>query len=266
MSVQAAQREGLKVRLDRTLDLDSPRVVPAQLFEHIRLTDFCLVDLTTLRPNVLFELGVRLAASRLHPVVVHDPALDPAGDEPWQSALRAQGAQLRRLLDVIEYSPTADNLDHIRAMVNRHVELRRLDEPAQLPHPRQRTVLDGFPPRGVHDLAWRYADPDEEVVSIPVSARLAATGDSLLLNPSKGSGHLLYPEGHRLTKVAQRCGREYLVAAWLYRHFRDGTAIGVDGADTERLLNLLRQTGDPADAAFAEQIAKWRADTNGDQA
>ena len=44
----------------------------AQLFEAIRLTDFCLVDLTSARPNVLFELGVRLVANRLHPVVIVD--------------------------------------------------------------------------------------------------------------------------------------------------------------------------------------------------
>ena len=60
-------------RLQRTLDLDSPRVVSAQLFEAIRLTDFCMVDVTSARPNVFFELGVRLAANRLHPVVVVDP-------------------------------------------------------------------------------------------------------------------------------------------------------------------------------------------------
>ena len=105
-------------KLSRTLDLDSPRVVSAQLFEAIRLTDFCLVDLTGTRPNVLFELGVRLAANRLHPVVVEDQTYrqdvygtaDASAEAGWLKNVNGQLEKLRRLLQPVEYAPGAGNV------------------------------------------------------------------------------------------------------------------------------------------------------------
>jgi hypothetical protein len=48
----------------RSFELNSPRLVTQALYENIRRAQACVVDLTLWSENVLFELGVRLAASR----------------------------------------------------------------------------------------------------------------------------------------------------------------------------------------------------------
>jgi hypothetical protein len=262
--------------LQRTLDLKSPRVVSAQLFEAIRLTDFCLVDLTTARPNVLFELGVRLAASRLHPVVIVDreyPLTDEkareedkaaaADNASWLQSMDGQLAMARRLLQPVPYSPKGTQ--DWAPMVERHVEFRRL---LLLPEdPRADALLGGLPPTGVYDIAWPHAAERDEVVTIPVEDHLRAAGQALLVDGNRGERHLIYPVRHHLTDAAEKTGREYLIAAWLYLHFRAGvnndSDEGLAGrykALTDELWDLLTQTGDQADADFAERIERWRAD------
>jgi hypothetical protein len=255
--------EGIKPAVLRTLDLDSPRVVSAQLFEAIRLTDFCLVDLTTARPNVLFELGVRLAANPLHPVVVLDDTYPaPAAEHAWPAQVKGQLDQLGRLLVAVEYSPT--KIKAFSQMVARHLELRRLLEEPE--HPRAATVLGGLPPTGVYDLAWRHAMARDEAAVTAVEARVESEAEMLLVDRTTGRRHLVYPQGHRLADVAERSGREYLVAAWLYVHFRLQVRGGTDAERYlhqslgERLVNLLIETGDDSDEAFATLIEDWLAE------
>jgi hypothetical protein len=250
--------------LQRTLDLDSPRVVSAQLFEAMRLTDFCLVDLTSARPNVLFELGVRLAANRLHPVVIVDPNY-PAGDSAqanWLQGVDDQLTMLRRLLQPVPYSPT--DLPAFTAMVERHLEFRRLLRKPD--DPRAESLLGGLPPAGVYDVAWRHAVDRDEVVTMPVEEHLQSGGEALLVDESLGQRHLIYPTKHRLTNAAEHTGLEYLVAAWLYLHFRAQAGHTTDEALakryqalTDKLTVLLAQTGDEADASFVDRIDWWLA-------
>ena len=253
--------------LQRTLDLDSPRVVSAQLFEAMRLTDFCLVDLTSARPNVLFELGVRLAANRLHPVVIVD--LDyPAGDgASWLQGVDQQLTMLRRLLQPVPYSPLHYSpiyLPAFTSMVERHLEFRRLLRKPD--DPRAESLLGGLPPAGVYDMAWRHAVDRDEVVTMPVAEHLQSGGEALLVDQTLGQRHLIYPTKHRLTNAAERTGREYLVAAWLYLHFRAQAGDTADDALarryqvlTDKLILLLDQAGDEVDASFVDRIEQWLA-------
>jgi hypothetical protein len=260
--------------LRRTLDLDSPRVVSAQLFEAIRLTDFCLVDLTAARPNVLFELGVRLAASRLHPVVIEDRTYgqddrateNDSADATWLENVNGQLEKLRGLLQPVEYSPGREGV--FTQMVDRHLEFRRL---LQTPgDPRAESLLGGLPPTGVYDLAWPHAVPGHEMVTVPVADRLYAGGAELLVDQTMGLRHLIYPAQHPLTKAAERTGLEYLVAAWLYLHFRMRAGGGADPELagryeelTDQLIIRLHQTGEPSDASFAAQLDRWQAEGGG---
>jgi hypothetical protein len=247
--------------LHRTLDLASPRVVSAQLFEAIRLTDFCLVDLTSARPNVLFELGVRLAASRLHPVVIVDldyPVSDT--DAGWLKSVDDQLRKLRRLLQPVQYTPTL--LAAFTHMVDRHIEFRRLLRTPK--DPRAESLLGGVPLAGVFDTAWRYAVDADEAVTMPVEEHLRSRGEAMLVDQTLGQRHLIYPTKHRLTDAAERAGREHLIAAWLYLHFRgrrnaapDGEVISRYQALTDKLMILLDQTGDGADASFSDRMDEW---------
>jgi hypothetical protein len=251
--------------LRRTLDLASPRVVSAQLFEAIRLTDFCLVDVTSARPNVLFELGVRLAASRLHPVVIVDPDYPPGDSAAWLSGVDGQLKMLRRLLQPVPYKPKL-TADYDR-MVQRHVEFRRLLPKPE--DPRAGSLLGGLPPAGVYDMAWRHAVDRDEVVTMPVEQRLQSQGEDLLVDPRLGLRHLIYPAKHRLTDAAERAGREYLIAAWLYLHFRARVNNNGDAGLakryqdlTDELMLLLGQTGAEIDASFVDRIEQWQAIEN----
>jgi hypothetical protein len=223
------------------------------------------VDLTSARPNVFFELGVRLAANRLHPVVIVDleyPSV-PGPEADWLTGVDNQLRMIRRLLQPVRYTPTL--LDAFPLMVERHLEFRRLlgtpeDSRAQSP-------LGGLPPAGVYDIAWRHAVDRDEVVTTPVQERLQSLGEGLLVDDTAGQLHLIYPVGHRLTESAERTGREYLIAAWLYLHFRARVANDSDAglirrheALTDKLLLLLDQTGDQADASFAARVEQWLAD------
>ena len=261
--------EETQLRVQRTLDLESPRVVSAQLYEAIRLTDFCLVDLTLNRPNVLFELGVRLAVNPLHPVVV----LHRADKDLAQSAAMVQRDHLATMLAAIEYTPSFDDLASIGSMVNRHIELVNIDGNRERP-PRERTVLNGFPPRGVFDLAWRFAAVSDETVTVSVAARLEGVADGMLPNPKAGSVQLLYPAQHPLRALAARSGREHLVAAWLYQYFRLGGPRHPDAGErtryenlTARLLERLSLATDEDSMALADQVEQWHTDAkdHGDQ-
>ena len=54
-----------EARVIRILDVISPRLVSQTIYEAIRRTDLCIADWTEWRPNVFFELGVRLAVTNV---------------------------------------------------------------------------------------------------------------------------------------------------------------------------------------------------------
>jgi hypothetical protein len=67
----------------RVIDLQSPELVGRRLFEALRRDEECIADLSLNRPNVFFELGVRLAAKRAGARVVRcDVVPDAPTTEP----------------------------------------------------------------------------------------------------------------------------------------------------------------------------------------
>ena len=64
-------------RIVRMIDISSPRLVGQALYEQIRWSKTCVVDWTYWRPNVFFELGVRLACSDTGPICLLDRADPP---------------------------------------------------------------------------------------------------------------------------------------------------------------------------------------------
>lgn len=248
--------------LRRTLDMWSPRIVSPRLYEALRLIDFCLVDLTHARPSVMFELGVRLTVNSLHPVVIledtqsgNDQLSQPVGA---QQEINAQRDQIAGLLQAIRYSPILENLesDPYDEMVLRHLRLRTAMGTSE-----NSTVLAGFPPRGVYELAWGEAVEAEEPVAIPVDLQLQAEANALIVDPAGGARRMVYPSDHQLARTADRLGRERLVAAWLYQTHRLRVAESNDRearADytllSDRLLALLEAGDTEDDARFAQEV------------
>ena len=92
------------------------------------------------------------------------------------------------------------------------------------------------------------------------------------MDQTLGLRHLIYPTKHHLTDAAERTGLEYLIAAWLYLHFRKQAGGSTDTALagrydelTDNLIIRLLQTGEPSDAAFAARLEQWQAEGEGGQ-
>jgi hypothetical protein len=79
----------------RMLDMASPRLVGQALYEGIRWSRTCIIDWTSWRANVFFELGVRLACSNIGPVCLIDAA-DPATSGVDPSPQKSQLLKLWR--------------------------------------------------------------------------------------------------------------------------------------------------------------------------
>jgi hypothetical protein len=78
-------------RVEAVIDQASPRLAGQRLYEAIRHWEFCVVDLTWWRPNVLFELGVRLAVSRARTFCIIDRIADAvAADAASTTRIDAQ--------------------------------------------------------------------------------------------------------------------------------------------------------------------------------
>lgn len=104
-------------RAVRMLDITSPRLVGQALYEQIRWNRHCVVDWTWWRPNVFFELGVRLACSRDDPVlVIHRGSVEEVHD----GAGLEQRHWLLRLFSPAGY--TLDNEIEAQAQHDRSAE------------------------------------------------------------------------------------------------------------------------------------------------
>jgi hypothetical protein len=103
-------------RLERLLDLTTPRLVAQTLFESIRLTDMCLIDWTGLRPNVIFEAGVRHATNPLGAVHIVE-----IGDDgtPRVPASPKHVEDMRRLFEPVGYRCRAGDTTAYLEMISR---------------------------------------------------------------------------------------------------------------------------------------------------
>lgn len=84
-------------RVESVIDQTSPRLAGQRLYEAIRHWKTCVVDLTWWRPNVLFELGVRLAVRANRTFCLIDKSVQ--GDETYAGSR----AQLSDLLKPFPY-------------------------------------------------------------------------------------------------------------------------------------------------------------------
>lgn len=89
-------------RVQTVVDQTSPRLAGQRLYGAIRHWQSCVVDLTWWRPNVLFELGVRLAVRPGQTVCLID--VNPERDRTFAGSR----AQLKKLLQPYEYNLDAD--------------------------------------------------------------------------------------------------------------------------------------------------------------
>jgi hypothetical protein len=206
----SAFSKGPKPAVSRVLDLNvsSPRLVSQMIYEAIRRIEMCVADWTDWRPNVFFELGVRLAVSKEGAVCIIDrmqlPA--PAEDDPG-SPRDAADTQRRRLLNLfapIEYDPFSLDKEPYRLV------LRRFEEKGE----------GGLPSGHTYKLVADSIDIEMEAGTLPVHRQLIEEADLLTSDESEGKSSVLYPENQELVKTVERGVTERLWAAWYYLKHR----------------------------------------------
>lgn len=87
--ISEALQLGAESRVESVIDQRSPRLAGQRLYEAIRHWRRCVVDLTWWRPNVMFELGVRLASRQAEMFRLHDESADGSGNQDAVKNLRA---------------------------------------------------------------------------------------------------------------------------------------------------------------------------------
>lgn len=231
--------------LIRTLDMKSPRLVSQMLYETIRLTDMCVVDWTTWRPNVFFEMGVRLAANKTGPVSIiedryRDFILETTGRQthnistgrPRQisqddrTRLETAATQCLHLLDLfnpIIYRASEGDADHmaykrmiayyqkVLLYVNDQDEEKRV----KVWEEQGRTL----PPDHTYQVLSKLIDLEVEIAAKPVYNELRDSAN-LLDGIDRIISPVLYHQNSELRKKAQEGADERRLAAWYYLNGR----------------------------------------------
>ncbi|GAA2480021.1 caspase family protein [Winogradskya humida] len=238
-AVAGRSTRSVNTRIERTLEMVSARLVSANLFEAIRFTDFCLCDLTGWRPNVLFELGMRIAANPIEPVCVLE--IPDSGAEGIFDVV-GQRSDLVRTLGAREYDLA--NFATFQEMVDRHRELVRVADERRLTQ------------EGVYWKAWQHADPVGETAANDVVRLLQHLAADLVADRTSGESPLIFPPGHALVGTARTSAIEALVAAWFYMRHRWPASPGQEQVALLKtvgyqLTELLGDSADEADQRLA---------------
>lgn len=220
------------VRIERTVDMDSPRVISQNLLEAIRFTDFCICDCTEWKPNVMFELGLRLASNQLPPVCVVSEDDTGTEHENTTDPIRAQFAHLLTLFDVLKYDPK--DRDAYYQMVEKHLNCRDTVNSSQ----DLAWSETNLPPGGVYREAWRQAEMRHETSAQPVVELLAAAASELQIEKQRGSSPFLFPVAHSLTGLARHNELERLIAAWMYIKHRLTIPVVTTDPSKEHFIQL----------------------------
>jgi hypothetical protein len=265
----------------RTLDMKSPRLVSQSLYEAIRQLEMCVVDWTEWRPNVFFELGVRLATNRIGPVCVIDdawrrrPEVPRAGararrarggakGQPGDEELRLAGAagqcaRLFELFDPIVYRcPEGDvegDAEAFERMTSRHEHYVGGGGAES---------TSALAPAFTYEVITRHIDWRVEAATKPVHRELADAAN-MISSPdvdSQGESTILYPRNPELAEKTEVGALERRLAAWYYLDNRHGWDKILNDADLsahyealgERLITQLLRSPSEENQELGDRI------------
>lgn len=198
-----------ETRLVRLTDLASPRLVSQTLYEAIRTTDMCIVDWTALRPNVMYELGVRLAVNPLGAVHID------ASDQREDASSPAHVVKLKDLFKPVRYRCQRGEFAPYDAMIAKFE--------GSLRHGRQSPDCLVYEKIGAVLERPDYRVAPDVVHDLVQEANLLSSDDE-----STGVSPVLYHDVNRLIRSkALDAATERRIAAWLYmdrRHALDEIA------------------------------------------
>lgn len=195
-----------------TLDSSSPQLVSQRLYAAIRRTDLCIADWTGWRPNVFFEMGVRLAVNKIDPVCIlcreQPPGWkDVAGVSEWPASDDPHAAALKDFFNPVLFT-FKEGYGAIRDRIQKHLSQREFSSSKLSPGRTYQVICESIS----RDLEPGGKRVEEMLMSEAV--RIAGP-----VGPEKGGSPLLYSDV--LADQARHSSVEMLLAAWHYLDRRD---------------------------------------------
>jgi tetratricopeptide (TPR) repeat protein len=198
--------DGAQLGVARSLDISSARLVSQALFETIRRAQSCVADLTRWPSNVLFELGVRLAASGERTACLIQSEWEGSVTPSWL-------AQCRSLVSLLV--PTAHRYS-LKRHWNKEPAFEKVYGPVAI-------AGQGILAGSVHATVERALDIRSEPTARPVYRELLDSAELFSRTPGKGGRSKpvgLYPGHLELPAKEEEAEFERLLAAWYYLNHR----------------------------------------------
>jgi hypothetical protein len=214
----------------RMMDLTSPRLVGQALYEQIRWCSRCLVDWTGWRPNVFFELGVRLACSEHEPLcIIQSGDLDGPRGEADRVPMEQYGL-LRRLLEPVVYDP-ADPRKTLNAALEPWSKEELPPEDEKRPRPQSALQPRDTFVKAQAGFAWRQ----DEMLVAPHYGQREAAERIFGKDPDRQPERLvLFADNRQFEEALLAAGKEKWIATWLYmKHLYDAQE-----GNTEELVQV----------------------------
>jgi hypothetical protein len=215
-------------------DLTSPKLLALRLYDAIRRTFFCLVDWTCWRPNVMFELGVRSAASDQITVNLIN-RMSPVPDKLDQQVLR-----LRQFFSPIEYNLAGGEGQF-------EIVKRLFDDYEGRVAVNHRDLFTLQDEHLTFDRAAEGVKTEMDPTLWPVEDLLGSTARGLAQHADQQPG-VLFGSVSGVGQLARKAATERLLASWYFvKHRR----LGLDPGD-EDAQGLLEAIGNDLLARLPE--------------
>ncbi len=222
---------GPSKNLVRMLDIISPQLVGQSLYEHIRWTDKCVVDWSLWRPNVFYELGVRIASSDLGPInLLEKKELE----EGLKTEYKAQKKLLLNLFDPFIYS-VSDEERYFPEGVKNFVKFLNGDHDAIPPQ----FKLTKLYHNQVYFVVEEFFDWAQEKLTIPIHVltRMQIERDVGKDIETEGKLNILFSANFEFKRKIQNHIKEKWLSAWFY--FRHRTAYHEFEQDKDKRKELI---------------------------
>jgi hypothetical protein len=224
-----------KAPVVRMLDLSSPRLVGQALYEYVRWAATCIVDWSGWRPNVFFELGVRLACSSAGAMSVI---------ESTESAVPTD-SQKQMLLKL--FQPTAYNRDNSYPALEKAYNQHNLALSGQTDGIGFATLpYDATYQTATASFSWKQ---DDSIVKPPALLRASVLEQTGKDPQRAGVPQVLFSANQEFGEQVRKNMQERWVAAWYYMKYRYPEDIKKDPEKREELKNL------------GESLLNWIKDT-----
>lgn len=238
--------------ISRVIDTTSPQLVGQRLYERIRRCNLCAVDWTGWRPNVFFELGVRLAINPVEPLMFVHATDWPAKHSAASGREKSGYANRRKWHDLLT--------DLLQPVVygDQSNSSAREDDPIWRAVNTQIPVRKKLSRGAVYRVMRGSTAAAKEPWGQPVEKELEASADALIgADAFEQTSPNLYCEEDDIRRRVRKAAIDRLLAAWLFLDHRWQLSNGKLHAKEipEATVRVIRHVGRRLGSAYANSTA-----------